>query len=174
MQDGGEVYTAAEKYGLGFVGGTCGDVGVGGLGLVGGYGWLTGAHGLSVDNIVQLEVVLADGSIVTASGMENPDLYWAMRGAGPCCGVATNITFQGHRIDQVWHGDLVFPSSAFPAIFEFVNYILRISKGESSGLPIFVSYQALRILLLWLQYSTMVHRARHKSSLLRCLISIPL
>ena len=90
-----DVYIAAEKYGLALVGGICGNVGVGGLGLMGGYGWLTGAHGLTVDNIVEAEMVLADGSIVRASHLENPDLYWAIRGAGPCFGIATSIVFQG-------------------------------------------------------------------------------
>jgi FAD binding domain len=133
----GEIYTAAEKHGLALVGGTCSDVGVGGLGLVGGYGWLTGAHGLTVDNIIEVEVVLAGGHIVIASNKENSDLYWAMRGAGPCFGVATSIVFQGHPTGLVWHGDLVFPPSAISAIAEFDTHVLQVSKGESSAVMMF-------------------------------------
>ena len=127
-----DIYIAVEKYGLAFVGGICGNVGIGGFGLMGGYGWLTGAHGLAVDNIVQAEIVLADGSIVTASNYENPDLYWAIRGAGPCFGIATSIVFQGFVQGPVWSGELSFPPSALRALVEFANHVLEVSKGESS------------------------------------------
>ena len=75
------------------MGGICSNVGVDGLGLMGGYRWLIGVHGLAVDNIVEAEIVLADRSIVTASAAENSDLYWAIRGAGPCFGIATSLIF---------------------------------------------------------------------------------
>lgn len=75
--------------------------------------------------------------VVTASSEENSDLYWAMRAAGPCFGVATSIIFQEHATPQVWHGDLVFPSSAIPAIVEFDTRALKASKGESSAVMIF-------------------------------------
>ena len=127
-----DVYIAVEKYGLALVGGICSNVGIGGFALMGGYGWLTGAHGLAVDNIVQAEIVLADGSIVTASSSENPDLYWAIRGAGPCFGIATSIVFQGFVQGLVWSGELTFPPSALRALVEFANHVLEVSKGESS------------------------------------------
>jgi hypothetical protein len=103
---------------------------------MGGYGWLTGAHGLALDNLVQAEVVLADGSIVTASSSENPDLYWAIRGAGPCLGIATSIVFRGFVQGPVWHGDLIFPPSALGALVEFANHVLEVSRGESSMIMI--------------------------------------
>ena len=129
-----DIYLATERFGVALVGGICGNVGVGGSALVGGYGWLTGAHGLALDNIVEAEIVLADGSIVTASSSKNPDLYWAIRGAGPCFGIATSIVFQGYKQGFVWHGDLIFPPSALTAVVEFMNYLLRVSKGESSAI----------------------------------------
>lgn len=129
-----DIYIATGKCGVALVGGICGNVGVGGSGLMGGYGWLTGAHGLAVDNIVKAEIVLADGSLVTASAAENPDLYWAIRGAGPCFGIATSLVFQGYNQGSVWNGELVYPLSALPAVVEFMNHLLAVSKGESSAL----------------------------------------
>jgi FAD/FMN-containing dehydrogenase len=70
------VYAAAEKHGLAVVGGTVDTTGVGGLTLGGGYGYLTGERGMVVDNLLEVEIVLADGSIATASGKENEDLFW--------------------------------------------------------------------------------------------------
>jgi FAD/FMN-containing dehydrogenase len=77
-----DVDDAAWEKGLATVGGTVADTGVGGLTLGGGYGVLSGAHGLVIDNTVSFEIVLANGEIKRASKEENPDLFWAMNGAG--------------------------------------------------------------------------------------------
>ena len=71
--------------------------GVGGLTLGGGYGFLSGQHGLTIDNVLRARMVLADGSIVNASEAENPDLFWAIRGAGHNFGVAVNDLNPGLR-----------------------------------------------------------------------------
>lgn len=78
----GQVDQAAFKHGLGTVGGTVADTGVGGLALGGGYGWFSGTHGLVIDCLVECTVVLASGDAVKASETENPGLFWALRGAG--------------------------------------------------------------------------------------------
>ncbi len=78
----GQVDNEAWKHGLATVGGTVSDTGVGGLALGGGYGWLSGQHGLTIDNIVEVEMVLADGRVVRCSEREESDLFWAVRGAG--------------------------------------------------------------------------------------------
>jgi FAD/FMN-containing dehydrogenase len=70
------------KYGFSTVGGTVDHTGIGGLSLGGGYGYLMGQHGMVVDNILEVELVLADGTVVTASESQNEDLFWAARGAG--------------------------------------------------------------------------------------------
>ena len=68
-----------------------------GLTLGGGYGWLSGVHGSTFDNLLRAEMVLADGSIVQSSADENADLFWAVRGAGACFGVASELTFRLHE-----------------------------------------------------------------------------
>ena len=77
-----DVDSAAAKHGLATVGGTVNHTGVGGLTLGGGYGYLTGKYGLTIDNLLSVEVVLASGEAVTASKDTNADLFWAVRGAG--------------------------------------------------------------------------------------------
>lgn len=105
----GQVDEAAVKHSLATVGGTVADTGVGGLALGGGYGWLSGVHGLTVDCTVEIEVVLASGEIVKASESVNPDLFWGMRGAGQNFGVATEFVFKAFEIpEKVWVGMVLF------------------------------------------------------------------
>ncbi|KAI4159782.1 MAG: hypothetical protein LQ342_006293 [Letrouitia transgressa] len=100
-----DVDEAAGKYGLATVGGTVNHTGIGGLTLGGGYGWLSGYHGLAIDNLLSVRMVLADGSLVTASDAENPDLFWAVRGAGQSFGVTVEFTYRAHeQKDPVWAG----------------------------------------------------------------------
>ncbi len=89
----GEFDAATQAHGLATVGGVVGTTGVAGLTLGGGQGWLTGKHGLSLDNLLSAEVVTADGALVRASADEHPDLFWALRGAGANFGVVTAFEY---------------------------------------------------------------------------------
>ena len=89
-----DVDKAAEEHGLAVVGGTVNTTGVGGLTLGGGYGYLVGKYGLVIDNLLEVELVLADGKTITASRHKNSQLFWAIRGAGASIGAILSFIFQ--------------------------------------------------------------------------------
>ncbi|KAK5994884.1 FAD-linked oxidoreductase pyvE [Cladobotryum mycophilum] len=116
-----DVDGALEKYDLATVGGIVNHTGVGGLSLGGGHGYLTSRHGLTVDNIISMEVVLADGSIVETSDSENKDLFWALRGAGQQFGVVTRFTNRVHKQGLIWGGAIGFTPDKLEQLVAFVN-----------------------------------------------------
>ncbi len=97
----GEVAQTVQTHGLVISSGDSAPVGVGGLALGGGIGWLVRRDGLALDSIVAAEVVLASGELVTASSEENPELFWALRGGGGNFGVVTSLRFQAHPLGAV-------------------------------------------------------------------------
>lgn len=106
--DGGaltaDVVAAAEPHGLAPATGIIGDVGMVGLTLGGGYGPLTGVAGLALDNLLEVQIVLGDGRAVTANAVDEPDLFWALRGGGGNFGVVTGMRVQLHPLPQVTAG----------------------------------------------------------------------
>jgi alkanesulfonate monooxygenase SsuD/methylene tetrahydromethanopterin reductase-like flavin-dependent oxidoreductase (luciferase family) len=101
------VADALLPYGWALSSGDYGGVGVGGLATAGGVGWLARKHGLTIDRLRAVEMVLADGAVVRASESENPDLFWAVRGAGGNFGVVTSFDFEVDEVGKVGFAQLV-------------------------------------------------------------------
>jgi FAD/FMN-containing dehydrogenase len=97
----GDLDHETQAFGLVAPSGIISDTGVAGLTLGGGEGWVRRKHGLSVDNLLSVQVVCADGQVRTASADSNPDLFWALRGGGGNFGVATSFTFQCHPVGPI-------------------------------------------------------------------------
>ncbi|KAF5321271.1 hypothetical protein D9619_001611 [Psilocybe cf. subviscida] len=76
--------------------------------LLGGFGFLSRLHGMSIDNLVEVEMVLADGRIVVVNENDHPDLWWAIRGAGPCFGIATRYKAKAFPVPVVFAGNLIY------------------------------------------------------------------
>ena len=104
-----EVDHATHAFGLATVSGVIANTGVAGLTLGGGHGYLTRKYGLTIDNLVSADVVLADGRLVHASERDNQDLFWALRGGGGNFGVVTSFEFRLHPVDTVIAGPLFWP-----------------------------------------------------------------
>src|SRR5438874_3291761 len=102
----GEVDHATHAFGLATPSGFISTTGVGGLTLGGGTGYLSRTLGLTIDNLLGVDMVLADGSFVTASAQEHADLFWAVRGGGGNFGVVTSFLFQLHPISTVYGGPM--------------------------------------------------------------------
>ncbi|KLO07487.1 FAD-binding domain-containing protein [Schizopora paradoxa] len=119
----------AIKHGLASVGGTVNHVHR--LTLGGGYGWLSSEHGLVIDNLLQATMVVADGSILTASATENTDLFWAIRGGGCNFGVCTEFVYQLHeQRPTVYSGILIFPPPLLDAVLDVTE---KWYKGKPSA-----------------------------------------
>lgn len=115
----GETTAATAAHGLAIGFGDTGSVGVSGITLGGGIGYLSRAHGLTVDNLLAADVVLADGTVVRADADQHPDLFWALRGGGGNLGVVTRFRFRLHPLDGVTGGTLLLPATA-PVVAGFL------------------------------------------------------
>ncbi|MFT7836031.1 FAD-binding oxidoreductase [Saccharothrix sp. BKS2] len=135
----GGVASALAEHGLRAVTGTVNAVGIAGLTLGGGYGPLLGAHGLALDNLLGADVVLADGTAVTADAEENPDLFWALRGGGGNFGVVTGLRYRVHPIPTVLSGMAMFPLAQAPSVLRGYRELLAESPDELSVIGGFYS-----------------------------------
>jgi hypothetical protein len=117
-------------FGLATTAGVISSTGVAGLTLGGGIGWLVGKHGLSVDNLLSVELVTADGEWLRASEHEHPDLFWALRGGGGNFGVVTSFEFQLHPVDEVLAGYMVWSAEDAGEILQFFQEFTETNPEE--------------------------------------------
>jgi FAD/FMN-containing dehydrogenase len=129
----GAVDHAGHPFGLGVPAGIISTTGVGGLTLGGGLGHLTRKFGLTIDNLVSADVVLADGSLVKASEDENEDLFWALRGGGGNFGVVTSFTFRTVPVSTVIAGPMFWPIERSQEILEWYRDFLPEQPDDLTG-----------------------------------------
>jgi hypothetical protein len=122
---------ATQEFNLATVGGVVGTTGVAGLTLGGGQGWLNGKHGLTCDNLLAADVVLADGTQVRASATENQDLFWALRGAGANFGVVTSFEYRLHQVGpQILGGLVIHPIDQVRDVLRFYRELVPSQPDE--------------------------------------------
>jgi FAD/FMN-containing dehydrogenase len=138
--DGGCVWAdvdhATVGFGMATPSGFLSSTGVGGLTLGGGIGYLTRRFGLTVDNLVSADVVLADGSLVVADESQHSDLFWALRGGGGNFGVVTSFTFRIHPIGEggtIIGGPVLYDLADLPAVMRWYRELLPSLPEELSG-----------------------------------------
>ncbi|HMD57640.1 MAG TPA: FAD-binding oxidoreductase [Solirubrobacteraceae bacterium] len=129
----GDVDHATHAFGLATPSGIISTTGVGGLTLGGGVGHLARAHGLSIDNLLEADVVLADGSLVHASEEEHPDLFWAIRGGGGNFGVVTSFLFRLHPVKMVVGGPMLWPLERAGEVLRWYRESLPAAPPQLGG-----------------------------------------
>jgi FAD/FMN-containing dehydrogenase len=130
---------ATHAFGLAAPGGIVSTTGVGGLTLLGGVGHLTRKCGLSLDNLLDVDVVLADGSFVTASESHHEDLFWAVRGGGGNFGVVTSFSFRLHPVHTVVAGPTLWDLDDAAEVMRFYRDFIREAPEELNGFFAFLT-----------------------------------
>jgi hypothetical protein len=151
----GEVASTLEQRGLVVPLGDSPSVGIGGITLGGGIGWLTRKFGLTLDSLTAAEIVTADGAVSIADEAQQPELFWALRGGGGNFGVVTRLRFQPHRLGPVLGGSMVLPLSveslagiltvaaAAPEDLGVIALAMRSPPGDTRATPM------LSLTLVW-------------------------
>ena len=129
----GEVDHATHPFGLAIPSGMISTTGVGGLTLGGGVGYLSRKYGLTIDNLLEADMVLADGSFVTVNVNQNTDLFWAIRGGGGNFGVVTSFKFQAHQVKTVIGGPTLWPIDKTEEIMEWYHSFIHNAPEELNG-----------------------------------------
>jgi len=129
----GKVDHATHPFGLTSPIGFITTSGVGGLTLGGGIGYLSRTLGLTIDNLLSVDMVLADGSFVTANAQEHADLFWAVRGGGGNFGVVTSFLFHLHPISTVYGGPMLWPLSQATDLLKFWRDFISNAPEEING-----------------------------------------
>src|SRR5438132_6010781 len=129
----GDVDHATHAFGLAVPSGIISTTGVGGLTLGGGLGYLTRKYGLAIDNLVAADVVLADGSLVTANESRNADLFWALRGGGGNFGVVISVVFKANPVHTVYGGPMLWEMDQAPAVMQWYREFITQAPDDLNG-----------------------------------------
>src|SRR6266700_3169720 len=135
----GDVDHATHVFGLATPSGIISTTGVGGLTLGGGVGHLTRKCGLTIDNLLSADLVLADGKFVKASSDENSDLFWAIRGGGGNFGVITSFTFKLHPIDTIYGGPMLYELSETADVMKWYRDLIPAAPDDLNGFFAFLT-----------------------------------
>jgi len=134
-----DVDHATHAFGMATPGGTIASTGVAGLTLGGGIGHLTRTYGLTIDNLLSVDMVLADGSFVTADAEENSDLFWAVRGGGGNFGVVTSFLFRLHPVNTVNAGPTFWPIDQTPEVMKAYREFITRAPQNVTGFFAFIT-----------------------------------
>ncbi|RUT78196.1 FAD-binding oxidoreductase [Ancylomarina longa] len=129
----GEVDHATHPFGLAVPAGIISTTGVGGLTLGGGVGHLSRKYGLTIDNLLEADMVLADGSVVTVNKDQNTDLFWAIRGGGGNFGIVTSFKFQAHPVKTVIGGPTLWPLEQTDEVMEWYHRFIHDAPEDLNG-----------------------------------------
>jgi hypothetical protein len=129
----GEVDHATHEFGLAVPSGIISTTGVGGLTLGGGVGYLARKYGLTIDNLLEADMVLADGSFVTVNALENADLFWAIRGGGGNFGIVTSFKFRAYPLKNVFGGPTLWPIEKIESIMEWYHEFIHKAPEDLNG-----------------------------------------
>ncbi len=129
----GDVDHATHAFGLAAPSGIVSTTGVGGLTLGGGHGYLTRKYGLTIDNLLSADMVLADGSFVTASAEENKDLFWAIRGGGGNYGVVTEFRFRLHPVHTIVGGPTLWHQEQTTEVMQWFRDFMQHAPEDLYG-----------------------------------------
>src|SRR6202045_30431 len=127
----GEYNRETQAFGLASTGGVVSTTGIAGLTLGGGLGWAMGKHGLSCDNLLSADIVTADGQFLTASGEQNPDLFWGLRGGGGNFGIVTSFEYRLHPVGPVLAGMVLHPMAKAREVLRFYRDYARSCPDEA-------------------------------------------
>lgn len=128
-----EVDQITHAFGLAIPSGIISTTGVGGLTLGGGVGYLSRKYGLTIDNLLEAEMVLADGSLVTVNSNQHTDLFWAIRGGGGNFGVVTSFKFQAHPVHTIYGGSTLWPIEKTEVIMAWYHEFLQNAPDDLNG-----------------------------------------
>jgi FAD/FMN-containing dehydrogenase len=150
----GEFDHETHAFGLATTGGLISTTGIAGLTLGGGLGWLMGKHGLACDNLISVDIVTADGRLLTASETQNEDLFWGLRGGGGNFGIVTSFEYRLHPVGPMIGGLLIHPLEKAAEVMEFYDEFTRTSPDELGTFVGFVtSPEGERVMAIFVCYN---------------------